>query len=152
MAGVQVVAPSVPLWEEGCSFAGKYFPARSSLVSFVHGEKNVELAKGTSSPLSVPYPQKVNSINGPPERPRVQKAVAPPVLPTPRYFCQAPGDSFSATVGDITGGGSVWELDDWEDEDDRKLERVGDLSPNGAFGRCLVLRIDVSQLAQVGVA
>lgn len=40
---------------------------------------------------------------------------------------------------------SVWELDGEE------LERVGDLSPNGAFGRCLVYRVDVSQLLKVGV-
>eukprot|EP00752_Nemacystus_decipiens_P006552 g5899.t2 len=36
---------------------------------------------------------------------------------------------------------SVWELNN-----DAKLKRVGDLSPNGFFGRCLVYRLDVSQL------
>lgn len=54
------------------------------------------------------------------------------------------------SMGDMSGGGSVWELDDdEEDEQGGKLERVGDLSPNGSFGRCLVYRIDVSQLLQV---
>lgn len=55
-------------------------------------------------------------------------------------------------IGDILGGGTVWELDDGEgDINGAKLERVGDLSPNGAFGRCLVYRVDVSQLLEVGV-
>ena len=56
-------------------------------------------------------------------------------------------------LGYAVRGGSVWELDDGEGErNGEKLERVGDLSPNGAFGRCLVYRVDVSQLLKVGVA
>lgn len=107
-----------------------------------------------------PFHLRDAAINGPPERPIVQSNVVSHSAP-PRPFGQASGESFEALfagislanlIGDVTGGGSVWELDedDWEDERG-KLERVGDLSPNGAFGRCLVLRIDVSPLlAQVG--
>lgn len=53
-------------------------------------------------------------------------------------------------IRDAFRGASVWELDDGEGESNgAKLPRVGDLSSNGAFGRCLVYRVDVSQLLQV---
>lgn len=42
--------------------------------------------------------------------------------------------------------GSIWQLGAPEDGEGAKLVRVGDVSPNGAFGRCLVYRVDVSGL------
>ncbi|CAN0535726.1 unnamed protein product, partial [Ectocarpus sp. 8 AP-2014] len=50
-------------------------------------------------------------------------------------------------LGEMFRGGSLWELDGgFDGRMPEKLGRVGDMSPNGAFGRCLVYRIDVSDL------
>lgn len=49
--------------------------------------------------------------------------------------------------GEVRQGGSVWELD-YGELKKAKMERVGELSQNGAFGRCLVYRVDISRLPQ----
>lgn len=54
--------------------------------------------------------------------------------------------SMFATVSE---SGHVLQLGDDEGREANRMERAGDLSPNGAFGRCLVYRIDISQLSQV---
>ncbi|CAN0407237.1 unnamed protein product, partial [Ectocarpus sp. 13 AM-2016] len=52
-------------------------------------------------------------------------------------------------LGEIFRDASLWELDDgFDGRMPKKLGRVGDMSPNGAFGRCLVYRIDVSDLLE----
>ncbi|CBN76287.1 hypothetical protein Esi_0512_0004 [Ectocarpus siliculosus] len=58
-------------------------------------------------------------------------------------------ESILSVFGEIFRNGSLWELDGGFDRRmPEKLGRVGDMSPNGAFGRCLVYRIDVSDLLE----
>ncbi|CBJ34179.1 hypothetical protein Esi_1242_0002 [Ectocarpus siliculosus] len=58
-------------------------------------------------------------------------------------------ESIFSVLGEIFRNGSVWELDGGFDRRmPEKLGRVGDMSPNVAFGRCLVYRIDVSDLLE----
>lgn len=55
----------------------------------------------------------------------------------------------SALFAMVSESGLVWQLGDDDGRDASRMERAGDLSPNGAFGRCLVYRIDITQLSQV---
>ena len=48
---------------------------------------------------------------------------------------------------ELEGTRSVWTLGASEGGNNDGLERVGDVSPNRAFGRCLVYRLDVSELS-----
>ena len=46
----------------------------------------------------------------------------------------------------------LWELGLMQDEVKVRMERLEDVSPNGAFGRCLVYRLDVSNLSSKDMA
>lgn len=88
----------------------------------------------------------------PPTVPHCRVGVSPPPPVCHSFLRQTLLDleSIFSGLGEIFRDGSLWELDNgFDGRMPEKLGRVGDMSPNGAFGRCLVYRIDVSDLLEV---
>ena len=54
-----------------------------------------------------------------------------------------------ANLSTVFEDGLVWLHGDGNGRNEDRMERVGDLSPNGAFGQCLVYRVDITELSQV---
>ncbi|CAN0335609.1 unnamed protein product, partial [Ascophyllum nodosum] len=53
-----------------------------------------------------------------------------------------------ANLSTVFEDGLVWLHGDGNGRNEDRMERVGDLSPNGAFGQCLVYRVDITELSQ----